>query len=70
MIDRARAQEKTQRILALLPEVYGLALLWRYWEEQSTKEMAAQTGKTEKAMERLLARARAHFRRLWENEGP
>jgi RNA polymerase sigma-70 factor, ECF subfamily len=70
MIDRARAQEKTQRILALLPEVYGLALLWRYWEEQSTKEMAAQSGKTEKAMERLLARARAHFRRLWENEGP
>ena len=70
LIDRARAQEKTQRILARLPEVYGLALLWRYWEDQSTKEMAAQTGKTEKAMERLLARARAHFRRLWESEGP
>ena len=70
LIDRARAQEKTQRILARLPEAYGLALLWRYWEEHSTKEMAAQTGKTEKAMERLLARARAHFRRLWESEGP
>jgi RNA polymerase sigma-70 factor (ECF subfamily) len=70
LIDRTRAQEKTQRILARLPEAYGLALLWRYWEEQSTKEMAAQTGKTEKAMERLLARARALFRRLWENEGP
>lgn len=70
LIDRARVQEKTQRILALLPEVYGLALLWRYWEEHSTKEMAAQTGRTEKAMERLLARARAHFRRLWESEGP
>jgi RNA polymerase sigma-70 factor (ECF subfamily) len=69
LIDRARAQEKTQRILARLPEAYGLVLLWRYWEEQSTKEMAAQTGKTEKAMERLLARARAHFRRLWEGEG-
>jgi RNA polymerase sigma-70 factor (ECF subfamily) len=70
LIDRARAQEKTQRILARLPEAYGLVLLWRYWEEQSTKEMAAQTGKTEKAMERLLARARAHFRRLWEGEEP
>jgi RNA polymerase sigma-70 factor, ECF subfamily len=70
LIDRARAQEKTQRILARLPEAYGLALLWRYWEDHSTKEMAAQTGKTEKAMERLLARARAHFRRLWESEGP
>lgn len=70
LIDSARAQEKTQRILARLPEAYGLVLLWRYWEEHSTKEMAAQTGKTEKAMERLLARARAHFRRLWEGEGP
>ena len=70
LIDRARAQEKTQRILARLPEAYGLVLLWRYWEEHSTKEMAAQTGKTEKAMERLLARARVHFRRLWEGEGP
>ena len=70
LIDRARVQEKTQRILARLPEAYGLALLWRYWEEQSTKEMASQTGKTEKAMERMLARARVLFRRLWENEGP
>ena len=71
LIDRARAQEKTQRILARLPEAYGLALLWRYWEERSTKEMAAQTSRTEKAIERLLARARAHFRRLWEaSEGP
>jgi DNA-directed RNA polymerase specialized sigma24 family protein len=69
MIDRARAQEKTQRILARLPEAHGLVLLWRYWEDHSTKEMAAQTGRTEKAMERLLARARAHFRRLWD-EGP
>ena len=70
LIDKARAQEKTQRILARLPEAYSLALLWRYWEEHSTKEMAAQTGKTEKAIERLLSRARAHFRRLWESEEP
>ena len=70
LIDRARAQEKTQRILARLPEAYGLVLLWRYWEDHSTKEMVAQTGRTEKAMERLLARARAYFRRLWEGEGP
>jgi RNA polymerase sigma-70 factor (ECF subfamily) len=69
LIDSARAHEKTQRILARLPEAYGLVLLWRYWEEHSTREMAAQTGKTEKAMERLLARARAQFRRLWEGEG-
>ena len=71
LIDRARAQAKARRILARLPEAYGLALLWRYWEQRSTKEMAAQTEKTEKAVERLLARARAHFRLLWEaGEGP
>ncbi len=30
--------------------------------------MAAQTGRTDKAIERLLARARAEFKRLWEAE--
>ena len=66
LIDAARAREKTRRILEQLPAVYSVVLLWRYWERRSAKEMAAQTGKTEKSIERLLARARAHFRRLWE----
>jgi RNA polymerase sigma-70 factor (ECF subfamily) len=70
-IDKERDEAKTRRILARLPEAYSLALLWRYWEQRSTKEMAAQTGKTEKAMERLLSRARAQFRLLWEaGKGP
>lgn len=64
-IDRRRLQEKTQRILRLLPEAYGAALLWRYWENRSVRDMAAATGKTEKAIERLLARARSRFRQLW-----
>ncbi|MGH9313598.1 MAG: RNA polymerase sigma factor [Vicinamibacterales bacterium] len=68
LIDAARAQERTRRVLKRLPEPYGLALLWRYWEKRTIREMAAQTGKTEKAMERLLARARAHFRRLWDGD--
>ena len=66
LIDAARAQEKTRRILERLPVAYSAALLWRYWEKRSIREMAAQTGKTEKAIERLLARARTTFRRLWE----
>lgn len=66
LIDRTRAQEKTRRVLERLPEPYSLALLWRYWEKRTTKEIAAETSKTEKAVERLLARARAQFRRLWE----
>ena len=66
VIDAARAQAKTRRILEQLPVAYSAVLLWRYWEKRSSKEMAATTGKTEKAIERLLARARASFRRLWE----
>jgi DNA-directed RNA polymerase specialized sigma24 family protein len=49
-----------------LPESYSLVLLWRYWEGRSAREMASATGKTEKAVERLLARARTRFRELWE----
>ena len=64
-IDRARLEQKTRRILAGLPEPYGLILLWRYWEKRSAREMAEGTGKTEKAIERLLARARSQFKRCW-----
>lgn len=67
-LDRARMKEKTRRTLAQLPEPYSLALLWRYWELRSAREMAAQTGRTEKAIERLLARARAQFKQIWEAE--
>jgi RNA polymerase sigma-70 factor (ECF subfamily) len=65
LIDRQEVEAKTRRTLRQLPEPYGLALLWRYWENRSVREMAVATGKTEKAIERLLARARARFRRLW-----
>jgi RNA polymerase sigma-70 factor (ECF subfamily) len=65
-IDRERLEAKTQRILKRLPESYGLALLWRYWENRSVRDMAEATGRTEKAVERLLARARARFKTLWD----
>lgn len=65
-IDRERLEAKTQRVLRQLPESYGVALLWRYWESRSVRDIAEDTGKTEKAIERLLARARARFRELWE----
>ena len=68
LIDAARAEQKTRRILDQLPAAYSAALLWRYWEKRSTREMAEQTGQTEKAIERLLARARTSFKRLWEAE--
>ncbi len=68
-IDRALLKVKTQRVLAGLPETYCLVLLWRYQEDRSAREMAQLTGKTEKAIERLLARAREHFKRRWNHAG-
>jgi RNA polymerase sigma-70 factor (ECF subfamily) len=66
-IDRERAREKAQHVLQQLHEPYRFVLLWRYWEGRSVREIADATGKTEKAVERMLARARARFRMLWEN---
>ena len=67
-IDAARARAKAHRVLARLPEQYGLVLLWRYWEHRSTRAMAAAIGTTEKSVERTLARARARFKLLWLEE--
>jgi len=65
-IDRERLDEKVQAVMSALPEYYAMALLWRYWDERSTREIASLIGKTEKAVERLLARARERFRREWK----
>src|SRR5215469_4701875 len=66
-LDHRSSLEKTHRVLARLPEIYSLVLLWRYLEQRSAREMAQLTGRTEKAIERLLARARDRFRKEWEN---
>ena len=69
-LDRERLSREAQRVLAGLPEVYSIALLWRYWEKRSTREIAIETGRTEKAVERILARARALFRERWSHGQP
>jgi RNA polymerase sigma factor (sigma-70 family) len=66
-LDEAEQQRRIHHTLSVLPESYSLALLWRYRDGHSTREMASLTGKTEKAIERLLARAREHFRRRWND---
>jgi len=63
---RKQVEHRARRVLRQLPDRYAIALLWRYWENRSAREIAAETGRTEKAVERLLARARVRFRRLWE----
>ena len=60
-----QAGQTTREILAGLPEIYSLILRWRYWEKRSLREIAAQTERTEKAVERLLARARQQFKQRW-----
>jgi RNA polymerase sigma-70 factor, ECF subfamily len=69
-LDWAAQQEKVQKILTSIPESYALALIARYRDERSVREMAQLSGKTEKAMERLLARARENFRRRWNDVEP
>jgi RNA polymerase sigma-70 factor, ECF subfamily len=70
LVEQEQMRENAGRVLKSLPEKYRLALIWRYWEKVSTYEMALKTGKTEKAMERLLARARAEFRKRWSHGQP
>ena len=65
-LDAKRNAKRAGEILTLLPYEYAIALRWRYWEDRSAKEMAESSGRTEKAVERLLARARARFKALWE----
>ena len=66
-LEQEQIQTKTWRVMTSLPEQYRLVLIWRYWDKASAREMAAKTGKTEKAIERLLARARAEFRERWNS---
>ncbi len=67
-IDRDRLKARTQRVLAQLPAPYAHVLVWRYWEKRSVREISTDIGRTEKAVERLLARARVQFKRRWEKD--
>ena len=67
ILEQDQLRMKTRRVLAGLSEQSRLALIWRYWEKASARDMAFKTGKTEKAIERLLARARAEFRERWNH---
>src|SRR6516225_7565115 len=63
--------QRTREILKMLPETYALILLWRYWEKRSLRDIAVQIGRTEKSVERLLARARQQFIKRWyERQSP
>jgi len=64
-LSRRESGHMAREILAELPESYGLILKWRYWQECTVWQMSIETGKSEKAIERLLARARTEFKKRW-----
>ena len=68
LLDDERLVQKIRHVMAELEEDYRTVLRWRYWEQRSTREMAAQLDRTDKAIERLLARARIQFKRRWNEE--
>jgi RNA polymerase sigma-70 factor (ECF subfamily) len=68
---KRQAGKRTEEILKTLPETYSVILLWRYWEKRSLRDIAVQIGRTEKGVERLLARARQQFKKRWyERQSP
>jgi RNA polymerase sigma-70 factor, ECF subfamily len=72
-VDEWMAKEESARlawdVLRTLPEDYAMVLQWKYWEQRSAAHMANALGRTEKSVERLLARARAKFREEWTARG-
>lgn len=64
-LDKEVARKKTREVVNKLPEKYRAILIWRYWDGCSLKTIGMRIGKSEKATERLLARARDQFRCCW-----
>jgi RNA polymerase sigma-70 factor (ECF subfamily) len=67
ILDQARLGEKIRCVMDGMPHEDALLLLWRYWEKRSAREVSQQINRTEKAVERLLARAREEFRGRWSD---
>src|SRR5260370_41032957 len=67
LLEQEQVRKNTWRVMSGLPEQYRLALIWRYWEKASARDMAAKNGKTKKGIEALLARAPAQVRERWNH---
>lgn len=63
--DRHEEREAIEAALATLPPEQRLALLFRYLDDLSVRDVAAAIGRSEKATESLLVRARSTFRRAY-----
>jgi len=65
LVDRRRLEEHARAVLSTLSDSYRAVLVCRYWDQRSVAEIAEMSGKSEKSIERLLARAREQFKRRW-----
>ena len=61
----AEAREAVEAAMAQLPSDQRIALLFRYLDGLSVREVARAIGRSEKATESLLARGRESFRRAF-----
>lgn len=61
----AEARDAVEAAVAQLPADQRIALLFRYLDGMSVREVAATIGRSEKATESLIARAREGFRRAY-----
>jgi RNA polymerase sigma-70 factor (ECF subfamily) len=60
--DRAQLRETIRAALDYLPAPYGDVLEWKYLRDMSIGEIARRLGRSPKAAESLLSRARESFR--------
>ena len=58
----AETRAAVARVMVALEDEHRLVLEWKYVEGLSVRAMAQRLGRTEKAVEALMFRARAEFR--------
>jgi RNA polymerase sigma-70 factor (ECF subfamily) len=63
--DRRSRQQAIEEAIRTLPPLQRGAFVFRYLDDLSVREVARLIGKSEKATESLLARARDNFRRAY-----
>jgi len=69
-IESAETRTRVAEVLERLPDEQRIALEWKYLEGLSVREIADRFGRTEKAAEAILYRARKAFREAYEPTAP
>ena len=64
----SEVRDRVERALTALSPEQRLALMFRYLDEMSVREISSHLGRSESATESLLGRAREGFRRAYEGQ--